>query len=106
MKHVFFQPETHFLITQHRPNKGEHRIRYYGWHLNKSRGLREKGKKFVALPGKPEPDTAFRRKCRLSGRRPQTRRLCLQKYWRSIIDYMSGPAPEKFPGFTLLDQKP
>jgi hypothetical protein len=66
MKYVFFQPEAHFLITQHTPNNGEHQIRYYGWYSNKSRGLREKEKKSVALPGQPEPDTAFRRKCPLT----------------------------------------
>jgi hypothetical protein len=53
-------------VTQHIPNKGKHQIRYYGWYSNKSRGLREKGKKSVALLGKPERDTAFRRKCRLT----------------------------------------
>jgi hypothetical protein len=53
-------------VTQHIPNKGEHQIRYYGWYSNKSRGLRGKDKKSVVLPGIPEPDTAFRRKCRLT----------------------------------------
>jgi len=53
-------------VTQHIPNKGEHQIKYYGFYSNKSRGLREKDKKSVALPGIPEPDTAFRRKCRLT----------------------------------------
>jgi hypothetical protein len=49
-------------VTQHIPNKGEHQIRYYGWYSNRNRGLREKDKKSVVLPGIPEPDNAFRRK--------------------------------------------
>jgi hypothetical protein len=50
-------------VTQHIPNKGEHQIRYYGWYSNKKRGMQEKQ---VYAPGQPEPDTAFRRKCRLT----------------------------------------
>ena len=53
-------------VTQHIPNKGEHQIRYYGFYSNKKRGMREKDGKPVALPGQPEPDTAFRRKCRMT----------------------------------------
>jgi len=55
-------------VTQHIPNKGEHQIRYYGWYSNKKRGLTYKTKKPVTstLPGMPEPDTGFRRKCRLT----------------------------------------
>jgi hypothetical protein len=50
-------------VTQHIPNKGEHQIRYYGWYSNKKRGMQEKK---VILSGQPEPDTAFRRKCRMT----------------------------------------
>jgi hypothetical protein len=54
-------------VTQHIPNKGEHQIRYYGFYSNKNRGIRAKaGKAIVAVPGMPEPDTAFRRKCRMT----------------------------------------
>jgi hypothetical protein len=55
-------------VTQHIPNKGEHQVRYYGWYSNKKRGMAEKTKKPVvpALPGMPEPDTTYRRKCRMT----------------------------------------
>ena len=53
-------------VTQHIPNKGEHQIRYYGFYSNKSRGIREQDKKPILVPGQPEPDTAFRRKCRMT----------------------------------------
>ena len=53
-------------VTQHIPNKGEHQIRYYGWYSNKKRGMQEKKGKSVAAPGHNEPDTAFRRKCRMT----------------------------------------
>jgi hypothetical protein len=54
-------------VTQHIPNKGEHQIRYYGWYSNKKRGLREKkNPKVEQIPGMPEPDTPFRRKCRMT----------------------------------------
>jgi hypothetical protein len=52
-------------VTQHIPNKGEHQIRYYGWYSNKKRGMRE-DKKTVAVGGQAEPDTPFRRKCRIT----------------------------------------
>jgi hypothetical protein len=51
-------------VTQHIPNKGEHQIRYYGWYSNKKRGMQEK--KVKTAPGQNEPDTAFRRKCRMT----------------------------------------
>ena len=50
-------------VTQHIPNKGEHQIRYYGCYSNKKQGIQEKQE---AAPGQPEPDTAFRRKCRMT----------------------------------------
>jgi hypothetical protein len=54
-------------VTQHIPNKGEHQIRYYGWYSNKKRGLHEKTKpKALPVPGVAEPDTPFRRKCRMT----------------------------------------
>jgi hypothetical protein len=54
-------------VTQHIPNKGEHQIRYYGWYSNKKRGLQEKKNPNVEqIPGMPEPDTPFRRKCRMT----------------------------------------
>ena len=53
-------------VTQHIPNKGEHQIGYYGFYSNKSRGMREKDHKPVAMPGQPEPDTPFIRKCRFT----------------------------------------
>lgn len=54
-------------VTQHISNTGEHQIRYYGRYSNKKRGMTENIKKPVAplLPGM-QPDTAFRRKCRLT----------------------------------------
>jgi len=36
---------------------------YYGWYSNKKRGMQEKK---VAAPGQPEPDAAYRRKCRMT----------------------------------------
>jgi hypothetical protein len=56
--------ESGFFV--HIPDKGEHQIRYYGFYSNKSRGMREKDNKPVAAPGQPEPDTPFRRKCRMT----------------------------------------
>lgn len=62
-------------VTQHIPNKGEHQVRYYGWYSNKKRGMQEKrcpelveGKKpeLPTVPGLPEPDTAYRKKCRMT----------------------------------------
>jgi hypothetical protein len=63
-------------VIQHISNKGEHQIRYYGWYSNKKRGLREKRcpelvegkkpKKEQVSPGVPEPDTPYRRKCRMT----------------------------------------
>jgi hypothetical protein len=54
-------------VTQHIPNKGEHQIRYYGFYSNKSRGLQQKKKLRVEqIPGMPETDTPFRRKCRIT----------------------------------------
>jgi Putative transposase/Transposase zinc-binding domain len=53
-------------VTQHIPNKGEHQIRYYGFYSNKSRGRREKDNTPIAEPGQTEPDTPFRRKCRIT----------------------------------------
>jgi hypothetical protein len=53
-------------VTQHIPNKGEHQIRYYGHYSNKKRGMTEKKEKPVVIPGQPEPDTAFRKKCRMN----------------------------------------
>jgi len=52
-------------VTQHIPNKGEHQIRYYGWYSNKKRGMRE-GEKPVTLPGMPDQDTPYRKKCRMT----------------------------------------
>jgi hypothetical protein len=53
-------------VTQHIPNRGEHQIRYYGWYSNKKRGMREKITELVTIPGTPELDSAFRKKCRMS----------------------------------------
>ncbi len=54
-------------VTQHIPNKGEHQIRYYGWYSNKKRGVHKKTKpKALPVPGVAEPDTPFRRKCRMA----------------------------------------
>jgi hypothetical protein len=54
-------------VTQHIPNKGEHQIRYYGWYSNKKRGMQEKKKPKPQMgPGSPEPDTPYRRKCRIT----------------------------------------
>jgi hypothetical protein len=52
-------------VTQHIPNRGEHQIRYYGFYSNKSRGIREKDT-MPAVPGTSEPDTPYRRKCRMT----------------------------------------
>ena len=51
-------------VTQHIPNKGEHQIRYYGFYSNKKRGMR--AEKVPAATGGPEPDTPYRRKCRIT----------------------------------------
>ena len=51
-------------VTQHIPNKGEHQIRYYGFYSNKKRGMQEK--KVAPAAGQPEPDTTYRRKCRMT----------------------------------------
>jgi len=54
-------------VTQHIPNKGEHQIRYYGQYSNKKRGLQEKKKpKIEPVAGMPEPDTPYRRKCKMT----------------------------------------
>jgi hypothetical protein len=54
-------------VTQHIPNKGEHQFRYYGWYSNKKRGLHlKKVPKPEPLPGSDEPDTPYRRKCRMT----------------------------------------
>jgi len=62
-------------VTQHIPNKGEHQIRHYGWYSNKSRGIRQAKDSATAgvTPAaadeyweKLEPDTAHRRKCRMT----------------------------------------
>ena len=52
-------------VTQHIPNKGEHQIRYYGFYSNKKRGMREDKEK-PQLPATTEPDTPFRKKCRMT----------------------------------------
>ena len=54
-------------VTQHIPNKGEHQVRYYGWYSNKKRGMHDKKKpKLPTVPGSPEPDTPYRKKCRMT----------------------------------------
>jgi hypothetical protein len=54
-------------VTQHIPNKGEHQIRYYGWYSNKKRGLHLKNvPKQVQRHGSDEPDTPYRKKCRMT----------------------------------------
>ena len=54
-------------VTQHIPNKGEHQIRYYGWYSNKKRGMViKKTPKAQLCAGIDEPDTPFRRKCRMT----------------------------------------
>jgi hypothetical protein len=62
-------------VTQHIPNKGQHQIRYYGWYSNKKRGMQVKrcselveGKKPkpAQVSGQSEPDTPYRRKCRMT----------------------------------------
>ena len=54
-------------VTQPIPNKGEHQVRYYGWYSNKKRGMQEKKRPQPAMAtGSPEPDTPYRRKCRMT----------------------------------------
>jgi hypothetical protein len=54
-------------VTQHIPNKGEHQIRYYGFYSNKQRGMQDRKKpKTPSTLGSPEPDTPYRRKCRMT----------------------------------------
>jgi hypothetical protein len=54
-------------VTQHIPDKGEHQIRYYGWYSNKKRGQHLKKRvKSVPVQGDTEPDTPYRRKCRMT----------------------------------------
>ena len=52
-------------VVQHIPDKGDHLINYYGWYSNKKRGMR-KDKEAVVVPGQAEPDTAFRKKSRMT----------------------------------------
>ena len=57
-------------------DNGEHQLRYYGWYSNKRRGMNSKRGKPKAPPynifgpdeywEKLEPDTAFRKKCRMT----------------------------------------
>jgi hypothetical protein len=54
-------------VVQHIPNKGEHQIRYYGYYSNKKRGLPlKKMPKAQQATGVDEPDTPYRRKCRMT----------------------------------------
>lgn len=54
-------------VTQHIPNKGEHQVRYYGFYSNKKRGQHlKKMAKPAPVPGDTEPDTPYRRKCRIT----------------------------------------
>ncbi|MBD3315982.1 MAG: hypothetical protein GF344_09360, partial [Chitinivibrionales bacterium] len=54
-------------VTQHIPDKGEHQIRYYGWYSNKKRGQNlKKMAKLAHASGSGEPDTPYRRKCRMT----------------------------------------
>jgi hypothetical protein len=62
----------------------EHQIRYYGFYSNKKRGMPEKGGMSVALSGQQEPDTAFRRKCRMT--------------WAALIKCVYEVDPLKCPG--------
>jgi len=52
-------------VTQHIPNKGEHQIRYYGWYSIEAGNAGEEGEERCRA-GHNEPDTAFRRKCRMT----------------------------------------
>ena len=52
-------------VVQHIPNKGDHLTNYCGWYSNKKRGMR-KDKETVVVPGPGEPDTAFRKKSRMT----------------------------------------
>lgn len=54
-------------VTQHIPNKGEHQVRYYGFYSNKKRGIHlKKLPKPEQVPNSGEPDTAYRRKRRMT----------------------------------------
>jgi hypothetical protein len=52
-------------VMQHVPDKGDHQTNYYGWYSNKNRGMR-KDEGTVVVPGQAEPDTAFRKKSRMT----------------------------------------
>jgi hypothetical protein len=70
-------------VTQHIPNKGEHQIRYYGAYSNKSRGMKAKAQKAVAVAVLPEPDTAFSQKRRMT--------------WAALIKHVYEVDPLKCP---------
>jgi len=54
-------------VTQHIPDKGDHQIHYFGWYSNKKRGMQlKKLPKKQEEPGLDEPDTPYRRKCRMT----------------------------------------
>jgi len=51
-------------FTQHIPPKSSHRIRYYGWYANKSRGMRKKvAAEAVTDTGEPEPSASAATRC-------------------------------------------
>ena len=41
-KKVFTAMDWLAALTAHIPDRGEQRVRYYGWYSNKSRGIRQK----------------------------------------------------------------
>jgi hypothetical protein len=54
-------------VTQHIPDTGDHQFRYFGFYSNKKRGLQQKRlPKAQQAAGMDEPDTPYRRKCRMT----------------------------------------
>jgi hypothetical protein len=68
--HIYDPLEFLAEVTQHIPNKGEHKVRYYGFYSNKKRGVlrkQQKGRQQQSTPAMPESDeTAASRKFRMT----------------------------------------
>ncbi|MBD3322397.1 MAG: hypothetical protein GF350_14950 [Chitinivibrionales bacterium] len=79
-------------VVQHIPNKGEHQIRYYGFYSNMKRGMQEKKSlKAELLPGMLEPDTSYRKSCRLTPVQARGR------LWAALVRYVFEVDPLKCP---------
>ena len=50
---VFTATDFLIAITQHIPDKGAQRVRYYGWYSNQMRGVRHRGLPSELVPHRP-----------------------------------------------------